>query len=124
MLVCVAKPTRQPSGSSPGLAGTMNIGDSRVPTSAVNAPPTPNRALDQAVGLGRRMKDDVRVVQAEALEVVEHVVAVREREVDALDLCEAVEHSLAHTVQRELDRRAVVVAEGLEDRVAHARPGG
>jgi hypothetical protein len=36
MLVWVAKPTRQPSGSSSARAVTMNIGYSRSPTSELN----------------------------------------------------------------------------------------
>src|SRR5512133_3432906 len=37
MLVCVAKPTRQPRRSSPARAVTMNIGYSRSPTIALKA---------------------------------------------------------------------------------------
>src|SRR3954451_10821031 len=122
MLVWVAKPTRQPSGSSCARAVTMNIGYSRFPTSALNVLSTLNGALDQAVGLGGGVEDLVRVVEPEAPEVVEQVMAVRQREVDAPHLGEALEHRLPHVVQRELDRRAVVVGERVEDRVAHVRP--
>ena len=37
MLACVAKPIRQPSGSAPARAVTMNIGYSSSPTIASNA---------------------------------------------------------------------------------------
>src|SRR6188472_1458712 len=124
MLVCVANPTRQPSGSSPARAVTMNIEYSRFPTSELKVASTLNGPLDQAVGLGGGVEDLVRVVEPEAAEVVEQVVAVRQREVDALDLREALQHGLAHVLQRELDRRAVVVGERLQDRVAHLRPHG
>src|SRR4051794_41489245 len=108
MPVWVAKPIRQPSGSPPARAVTMNIGYSRFPTSALKASSTLNGPLDQAVGLRGGVEDLVRVVEPEAREVVEQVVAVREREVDALHRSEALQHRLPHVVQRELDRRAVV----------------
>ena len=44
MLIWVAKPTRQPSGSSSARAVTMNIGYSRSPTSALNVAATSTAA--------------------------------------------------------------------------------
>ena len=40
----------------------------------------------------------------------------------AVDVVDAVEHGLAHRVQRVLDRLAVVLGEGLEQRLANALP--
>ena len=76
------------------------------------------------VGLGGGVEDEVGVVQAEGLEVDEQVMAVGQREVNAADLRVALEDSGAHALQGELDRGAVVVAEGLEQRVAHSGPTG
>src|SRR3954469_6268603 len=124
MLVWVAKPISQPSGSPPARAVTMNIGYSRFPTSALKVSSTLNGPLDQAGGLRGGVKDLVRVLEPEAREVVEQVVAVGEREVDALHGRDALQHRLPHVVQGELDRWAVVVGERREDRVAHLRPRG
>ena len=57
-------------------------------------------------------------------QVVEQVVLVGQRHPDPLDLGASLEHGLAHAVERELDRRAVVVAERREDALAHRVPRG
>src|SRR4051812_7293748 len=81
MLVCVANPTRQPTGSSPARAVTMNIGYSRLPTTASNVarrstsgglPRGPGalrgggerRRRHAAVGVGERVVEHVHRILA------------------------------------------------------------
>jgi hypothetical protein len=98
----------------------MGVGAERPVVRAASRPL--DGALDQAVGLGGGLEDLVVVAQTEGGEVDEQVVAVGQREMDALDLRVGLEDRLAHAMQRVLHRGAVVVGEGAQEELVGAAP--
>src|SRR5918992_6376023 len=110
---------RRSAGSSPrATAMALGVACGRATLAALD------RGLDQAERLRGGVEHLAAVLDAEAGHVEREVVAVRQGEADALDLGVRLEHRLAHAVQRELDRGAVVVCENVEEAVAHSLPCG
>src|SRR4051794_12977642 len=112
-----ARATPRASASATSTAENVPLNES-----GASSRRTLDRALDQAERLVGRLEDRVVVALAEAGKVDQQVVAVGQGEVDALDLRVGVEHRLAHAVQRELHRPAVVVGERREQATADGVP--